>query len=50
MVSYSSINKIPMAINGAMVEGVLKEGLIQGEKPFTGFAISDYDEAGKVAD
>lgn len=50
MVSYSSINKIPMAINSVLLDGVLKQGqLLENEPAFDGFLISDYDEAGKVA-
>jgi beta-glucosidase len=38
-----------MSINSALLEGVLKQGMIAGEKPFNGFLISDYDEVGKIA-
>ena len=48
MVSYSAINNIAMSINGALIDGVLKNGIYDGV-PFEGFAISDYDAIGKVA-
>ncbi len=48
MCSYSAVNYIPMAANGFLLNGVLKEGLLDG-KPFHGFVISDYDELGKMA-
>lgn len=48
MCSYSAINRIPMASNAELLEGVLKDGLYDG-KPFYGFVISDYDEIGKLA-
>ena len=48
MCSYSAINRIPMAANAELLEGVLKDG-IYNNKPFNGFIISDYDEIGKMA-
>lgn len=42
MCSYSAINRIPMAANAELLEGVLKQGIYDG-KPFEGFVISDYD-------
>ncbi len=48
MCSYSAVNRIPMAGNAELLDGVLKNGIFEG-KPFDGFVISDYDEIGKIA-
>lgn len=44
MCSYSAVNSIPMAINGDLLQGILKE-----REGFGGFVISDYNERDKVA-
>ncbi len=48
MCSYSGINRIPMAANAELIDGVLKGGLL-GSRPFDGFVISDYDEIGRLS-
>ena len=48
MCSYSAVNFLPMASNSFLLNGILKEGLLDGH-PFNGFVISDYDELGKMA-
>lgn len=48
MCSYSAINRLPMAMDSELLDGVLKNGIVS-DKPFDGFIISDYDEIGKLA-
>ena len=48
MCSYSAVNLIPMVSNWFLLNGILKEGLLDGH-PFNGFVISDYGELGKIA-